>query len=840
GISITMATQQATHLIPKDIFINHIDTFISSHLGKVLFKSVFGSGVPLDEDEEGLEEGSAIQTSPAGFNNNIFCTLSNPSATLSFPAFVIKYDKWIDLYPKIKHCTYFIYNINDDDLQVEEALWIAEKLYEESEGFEKRKAFVLLSTEGDSTYFNDADYIRRKAHRHYGRHIAAEKEIKRLGTLNKFKFLTYVIASGITYGEENDIFHPFLKARFLSLENGGWLNEPTLSVIGDGKNLIPTIHVKDLAGIVFGLLNLCPTTHYILAVDDGYNTLLEIVTAISEALTTGKVKHISIEEAKQMDEFTQKHVDSLTLNLRLEAQFVHENLPFKWVSKNGMVTSIERVVKEFKLARGLLPIRICILGPPLSGKSKLAQLLSEYYSVPHIHVKGVIDDRIKELEEQVNLRRKKSSDNEGTEEEAIDEGYDAAKDSDLNPSALLSQIKETLSSEKGRLSNAMFYKETTKFKGVLKPRIRSRWFSKDKSTSRSTFWEYASLSLFNPQILLRILIFNSSKTRIFLGSDEAVEEMEEMEELKEGTEEKDAKEPDPQVQVAQLDRERAARERSIPNMTDETQFLGKVALSPNPNSLPKGILPACIIFLQATDVFLFSRVLRIPNHEMKCSHNDEEGFLRRLLIYRYAHAGSEVAALMASDELRKALNSEYLQKITAGEASTLTSSEQIVPLMAGSVGANSLCAFFEDRGIRAFNFDVETDTSGVFNEIERKIRTAIGPPRNYGPSTSKTVTIREKIRLKEEEERRELEKAREAEEFRRREVRKREFSDLLERVRTEEDEALLEASKPLREFLSKFVMPTLTKGIFECIWRRPEDPVDYLAEYLFRNNAQVD
>nr|CDS23066.1 adenylate kinase 7 [Echinococcus granulosus] len=619
-------------------------------------------------------------------------------------------------------------------------------------------------------------------------------------TTNKFKFLTYVIASGITYGEEND---------------GGWLNKPTLSVIGDGKNLIPTIHVKDLASIVFELLNLCPTTHYILAVDDGYNTLLEIVTAISEALTTGKVKHISIEEAKQMDEFTQKHIDSLTLNLRLEAQFVHENLPFKWVSENGMVTSIERVVKEFKLARGLLPIRICILGPPLSGKSKLAQLLSEYYSVPHIHVKGVIDDRIKELEEQVNLRHKKSSDNEGTEEEAIDEGYDAAEDSDLNPSALLSQIKETLSSEKNRLSNAMVC-------SFIKKRLSSK-------------------ECLNQGYVLDGFPKTRAQADLLFGSDEAVEEeMEEMEELNEGTEEKDAKEPDPQVQVAQLDRERAARERSIPNMIDETQFLGKVALSPNPNSLPKGILPACVIFLQATDVFLFSRVLRIPNHEMRCSHNDEEGFLRRLLIYRHAHAGSEVAALMASDELRKALNSEYLQKITAGEASTLTLSERIVPLMAGSVGANSLCAFFEDRGIRAFNFDVETDTSGVFNEIERKIRAAIGPPRNYGPSTSKTVTIREKIRLKEEEERRELEKAREAEEFRRREVRKREFSGLLERVRTEEDEALLEASKPLREFLSKFVMPTLTKGIFECIWRRPEDPIDYLAEYLFRNNAQVD
>ena len=60
---------------------------------------------------------------------------------------------------------------------------------------------------------------------------------------------------------------------------------------------------------------------------------------------------------------------------------------------------------------------------------------------------------------------------------------------------------------------------------------------------------------------------------------------------------------------------------------------------------------------------------------------------------------------------------------------------------------------------------------------------------------------------------------------------------LLEGVRSEEDEELLRASKPLREFLAKFVMPTLTKGIFECIWRRPEDPVDYLVSLLTRGHS---
>lgn len=148
-------------------------------------------------------------------------------------------------------------------------------------------------------------------------------------------------------------------------------------------------------------------------------------------------------------------------------------------------------------------------------------------------------------------------------------------------------------------------------------------------------------------------------------------------------------------------------------MTNETEFLGEVPFSRHSNTLTRGILPACVIFLQATDVFLFNRVLRMPTQEVKCSHNDEEGFLRRLLVYRHAHCGSEVSTLMASDELRKALSSEYLQKITSGQVNIRIPTERIVPIMAGSISANSLYAFFEDKNIRVFNFDVETDISGV-------------------------------------------------------------------------------------------------------------------------------
>lgn len=48
------------------------------------------------------------------------------------------------------------------------------------------------------------------------------------------------------------------------------------------------------------------------------------------------------------------------------------------------------------------------------------------------------------------------------------------------------------------------------------------------------------------------------------------------------------------------------------------------------------------------------------------------------------------------------------------------------------------------------------------------------------------------------------------------------------------------ASQPLRNFLMKHVMPTLSEGLIEVCKARPDDPVDFLAEFLFKNNPQID
>lgn len=52
-------------------------------------------------------------------------------------------------------------------------------------------------------------------------------------------------------------------------------------------------------------------------------------------------------------------------------------------------------------------------------------------------------------------------------------------------------------------------------------------------------------------------------------------------------------------------------------------------------------------------------------------------------------------------------------------------------------------------------------------------------------------------------------------------------------VKQQEFEQLEARSIPLRNYLMKHVMPTLSKGLIDCCKVRPDDPVDYLVSFMF-------
>ncbi|KAG4100288.1 hypothetical protein H8356DRAFT_1290277 [Neocallimastix lanati (nom. inval.)] len=149
---------------------------------------------------------------------------------------------------------------------------------------------------------------------------------------------------------------------------------------------------------------------------------------------------------------------------------------------------------------------------------------------------------------------------------------------------------------------------------------------------------------------------------------------------------------------------------------------------------------------------------------------------------------------------------------------------------------NTILNYFDEFEVNAITLDVENKSVDYLME---KVINEVGRPHNYGPTPEE---IAERRRIAEEKKAKEEELAlqerikNEKEEEIRLLKERAEWQIKLEEVRKQEQEVLEVQSIPLRNYLMKYVMPTLTSGLIDICKIRPEDPIDYLAEYLFKNN----
>ncbi|NXO59463.1 KAD7 kinase, partial [Aramus guarauna] len=522
---------------------------------------------------------------------------------------------------------------------------------------------------------------------------------------NKHKFSTYVVASGHQYGAGEGVFHYFFKI--------GWLSEtPVIPVFGDGNNFIPTIHVLDLAAVLQNVADHRPRSHYILAVDESMHTLQELVKCISKNVGPGKIEKVPKENAFLSKELTQIHLDMLLVNLRMESMFLKETFNIKWVAQAGLVENIEQIIKEYKQSRGLLPLKVCIHGPPGVGKSTVAEELCKHYKLHHIKTNDVISETVANLEKVVAPKEMDSDSvgEEGEEEEA--KNVEAAHE-------LLSAIKESLEQSAGHLDDQYVVK-----------------FVKDKLRSMPCRNQGYVLDGF-PET------YDQAKDLFNLESED-----------------------------------------------EEEEIKGKIP------KCDKLIIPEFVISLTASDEFLINRIINLPERIVAGTHYTQDRFLQSLNVFRELNTDDKTV-LNYFDELE--IHPQFID-----------------------------VAKFEDPENRF-----------IIKEIIKEI----GEPRNYGLTDEEKENLERKAAeeclVKEAQEKAERER-REAEERDERMANWEEWNKHLEEVKRQEEELLEAQSIPLRNYLMKNVMPTLMRGINECCRIRPEDPVDFLAEYLFKNSPDME
>ncbi|XP_041721205.2 adenylate kinase 7 [Coregonus clupeaformis] len=699
-----MADEKKESYRTKRVFVNNIEQYSSKCIAKFLSTCIVGGS--LEEAEEDGPPADELTLQDGTFQ--IVGTISNKDG--ENPSFALECytsQNRDQLLPRLLECDVVVYNISENATAelIDEATWAISALHSDIESFASQKVFILISSvmtwamskpadpNDPEIPLTEDDYRRKRHHPNFKEHANAEKTVLKLGKTKKSKLSSYVVAAGVQYGMGENLLHYFFKA--------SWLGEiARVPVFGPGTNVIPTIHVNDLAGVIQNVIDHKPKIHYFIAVDDSNNTFEDIVKIISFVLGPGKIKKVPKEEAYLTNALTNADVDHLSVNLRIEPIFLKETFNLHWVSEAGIIDNINGVVEEYKLLRLLLPIRICLLGPPAVGKSTVAETLCKHYKLHHIKLQEVIDEKMQHLEEAVN-----GAEQEGESEEAVSNAQDQ-----------LDSLKDSMEQNEGRLSDRLVYR-----------------IMRDKLNSTPCRNHGFVLDGFPKS-------YDQAK-EIFYDED---------------------MEPDyPRSKMPAYN---------------------------------KKIIPEFIFSLEASDDFLKERVQNLPESVAEKMRYSKDEYLSRLKIYRKANVEDETV-----------LN------------------------------------YFDELEIHPEHIEVNNAVDPEYGAVMEKITRLVGHPRNYGP----TPEEREEMERKSAEEtaqRLVLEtadwKRREAETAAKMAAQLEEWNRHVTEVKRQEHELLVARSAPLRNYLMNYVMPSLTEGMMECCKAKPDDPVDFLAEYLLRNNSQ--
>jgi len=242
------------------------------------------------------------------------------------------------------------------------------------------------------------------------------------------------------------------------------------------NNSLPTVHVDDLVATVKAAVGDHQAPRYVLACDRKQSTIREIVDAVSNEISKNRSGGVAsgttdAENGGTQTETTDSedgtNISLLKLNLCIDSTGSwSSSLPLKYADA-GLVGSIGDVGRQFVDRRGLRPVKICLGGPPGTGKvnARLAKRLSDKYRVPIVDGKRSVEwlyrqwlyqQKMKESEKRKEGAEEGEGEgkdeSEGKEEKEEQEGTEANVASP--PDLLMDELASIYSSASGDTEEA--------------------------------------------------------------------------------------------------------------------------------------------------------------------------------------------------------------------------------------------------------------------------------------------------------------------------------------------------------------------------------------------------
>lgn len=451
-----------------------------------------------------------------------------------------------------------------------------------------------------------------------------------------------------------------------------------------------------------------------------------LTKAIKEEFKAKSVEHV-------LDKDILVYNNSEYFLLDLQFDLGQANTMENWLCKEGFVASVKKLRQEYNNKRRVTPLRVCMWGPPASGKTTLAQMLSKHYKVPHLALEQVIASYFAQ-EEAYNAELKA----------IMDARKPVQKTDDSDEPAPVNDDDEN--SPVGILKKKMAEIQQVKAMKDDKQRL------KDEALIKVFFWRLTQRDCSNQGWIMDGFPKTIAQMKLLMMGEKT--------------------------------------EEDAGDATDKPKA--------NPATFPEFVISLGV----KDDKILRDRLLRLPEKLVQGTHNNEEGFKRRLAAYRTNNVDNMDNSLLAFTE----------------EVTTMNNDQAIIKEL--------VCT--------------EMD---IPETILPQLIDFLGEPRNYGPSAEEIAEEMKKKKQAEEESKKkqqsQVEQAAMQEEQakqQREQVRKRDAQRLLD-IEQHEKEMLQIKSEPLRQYLMANVIPVLSRGLIEVCRVQPEDPVDYLATWLFKNSA---